>query len=68
MHIKLTEYTHHEKKFLMAIIAKLTMGSKNPSLFFETYNKYPVSINCAENPAFFRRAVLVTLVWITEKD
>lgn len=62
MHIKLTEYTHHEKKILMAITAKLTTGSENPSLFFEAYNKYSVSINCAGNPAFFQWAVLVILV------
>lgn len=38
----------------MAITAKLTTGSENPSLFFEAYSKYSVSINCAGNPAFFQ--------------
>lgn len=56
MHIKLTEYTLHgkNKKSLMAITAKLTKGSENPSVFFEICNKYSVSINCAGNPAFFQ--------------
>lgn len=53
MHIKLTEYSLHEKKNLMTITAKLTKGFENPSVFFEICNKYSASVNCVGKPAFF---------------
>lgn len=37
----------------MAITAKLTKDSENPSVFFEICNKYSVSVNCMGNPALF---------------